>query len=156
MSKFTNKLCPVCRAPFTEDADIVVCPQCGAPHHRVCYMTKNRCGLEEYHAQGYVWNGRLPDEEPEPEPESSDPHHAEYPAGTPAPKVTPAIQDIEDMESPEEYYKKMVERLNDSTRAMTALAFVSCAHTRPRRFSITAGRSVCSAAERMGKDRKYS
>lgn len=115
MSKFTNKLCPVCRAPFTEDADIVVCPQCGAPHHRVCYMTKNRCGLEEYHAQGYVWNGRLPDEEPEPEPENTDPHHAEYPADTPVPKIMPAIQDIEDMESPEEYYKKMVERLNDST-----------------------------------------
>lgn len=118
MSKFTNKLCPVCRAPFTEDADIVVCPQCGTPHHRVCYLTKNKCALEEYHARGYEWNGRLPDEEPEPvsEPEPADPHHAEYPSGTPVPAaITPAIGDFDGAETPEEYYKKMVERLNDAT-----------------------------------------
>lgn len=85
MSRFANKLCPVCRAPFTEGADIVVCPECGTPHHRVCYMTKGKCALEEYHAQGFSWNGRLPDEPAPEKPQSApaDPHHADYPQGTP-------------------------------------------------------------------------
>lgn len=143
MSRFANKLCPICRAPFTEDADIVVCPECGAPHHRVCYLTKNRCALEEYHAQGYVWKGYLPGEEPKREPENADPHHAEYPADTPMPKAMPAIQDIENMESPEEYYRKMVERLNDSTegedgvsiRELCAYACTSVFHY-SRAFSV--------------------
>lgn len=119
MSRFTNKLCPVCRAPFTEGADIVVCPQCGTPHHRVCYLAKNRCGLEEYHAQGFVWKGFLPGDEPAPETRSvsNDPHHAEYPADTPAVSQGNAspMMDMDNIESAEEYYKKMFESLNDNT-----------------------------------------
>ena len=84
MSRFANKLCPACRAPFTEDADVVVCPICGTPHHRVCYMKNGRCALENLHAQGFVWNGRLPDEPaPSVVHEEPDPHHAEYPQGVP-------------------------------------------------------------------------
>lgn len=64
-NRFENKLCPVCRARFTDKADVVVCPICGTPHHRVCYESKGHCGLENLHASGFVWNGRLPDE-PEP------------------------------------------------------------------------------------------
>jgi len=64
-NRFENKLCPVCRARFTDKADVVVCPICGTPHHRVCYETKGHCGLENLHESGFVWNGRLPDE-PEP------------------------------------------------------------------------------------------
>lgn len=83
MTRFENKICPVCRAPFNRDAEIVVCPICGTPHHRICYMTKNKCALEELHENGYVWNGRLPDEpEPQIRAENSaeiDEHHAEYP-----------------------------------------------------------------------------
>ena len=84
-TKFENKICPVCRAPFNREADIVVCPICGTPHHRVCYMVKGKCALEELHETGYIWKGRLPDE-PEPvseKAENVDPHHAEYPQGTP-------------------------------------------------------------------------
>ena len=62
MSRFENKLCPVCRERFTENDDIAVCPECGTPHHRACYLKNNRCGVEELHAQGFVWKGRLPDE----------------------------------------------------------------------------------------------
>lgn len=62
MERFENKICPICRAPFGEKSDIVVCPQCGTPHHRVCYMVKNRCAFEDKHAEGYVWKGYLPDE----------------------------------------------------------------------------------------------
>lgn len=88
MTRFENKICPVCRAPFNREAEIVVCPVCGTPHHRVCYAIKNRCALEELHEQGFVWKGKLPDEqEQQPETasvsESADPHRAVYPADTP-------------------------------------------------------------------------
>lgn len=66
MTRFENKLCPVCRRPFTENDDIVVCPVCGTPHHRACYNEKGGCGVEEWHASGFVWEGHLPGEEPEP------------------------------------------------------------------------------------------
>lgn len=105
MTRFENKLCPVCRKRFTEKDDIVVCPVCGTPHHRACYTEKGGCGVEDQHACGFVWEGRLPDEEPEPSevqeeqpriaPGSQDEynsdqsrdfssdHHAEYPGGVP-------------------------------------------------------------------------
>ena len=97
MPRFENKLCPVCRSRFNEKADIVVCPVCGTPHHRICYLTKNQCALEELHESGWNWNGLLPEEEQELsqrtetdaavsaaiDPPSVDPHHAEYPSGTP-------------------------------------------------------------------------
>lgn len=103
MTRFENKLCPVCRRPFTENDDIVVCPVCGTPHHRACYNEKGGCGVEEWHASGFVWEGHLPGEEPEPsngqeeqsgvdlskhddtEGQSGDysDHRAEYPGGVP-------------------------------------------------------------------------
>ena len=97
MSRFENKLCPACRSRFNEKADVVVCPVCGTPHHRICYLTNNKCALQDIHESGWTWDGMLPDEEPEqvkPEelsavitnavdPPETDPHHAEYPSGTP-------------------------------------------------------------------------
>lgn len=97
MPRFENKLCPVCRSRFNEKADVVVCPICGTPHHRVCYLTNNKCALEDIHETGWTWNGLLPDEQPEKvqredisavisaaiDPPEVDPHHAEYPSGTP-------------------------------------------------------------------------
>lgn len=87
MSRFDNKLCPICRKPLNENSDIVVCPVCGTPHHRACYMMNNRCGVEEYHASGFEWQGRLPWEEPPITVQEeqaaqtgfNDPHQAEYP-----------------------------------------------------------------------------
>ncbi len=103
MSRFFGKLCPVCRSPFGEKDDIVVCPDCGTPHHRACYIKLGKCAVTQHHASGFEWNGRLPDEQQEPvqenaqrsasassyeapqdptESENADPHHAEYPSGT--------------------------------------------------------------------------
>lgn len=70
MFKFLNKMCPVCRERFREGDDIAVCPECGTPHHRACYLVSNKCSFVEFHANGYVWNGRLPDE-PVPVPDIS-------------------------------------------------------------------------------------
>lgn len=41
--KYTNYKCPVCGNQFIEDDDIVVCPDCGTPHHRECYKENGRC-----------------------------------------------------------------------------------------------------------------
>ncbi len=80
MSRFKDSLCPVCRLGFTDNDDVVVCPECGTPHHRACYILTNRCGVEAYHAEGFSWNGRLPDETAaESVRDRFDPHHAEYP-----------------------------------------------------------------------------
>lgn len=86
MSRFTNKLCPVCRERFHDGDDIAVCPECGTPHHRECFLKNKKCGVEEYHAEGFVWNGRLPDE---PKPTASDapeiPAEAEVRSAVPEP-----------------------------------------------------------------------
>ena len=36
-NRYSGLCCPVCKVKFKDDDDIVVCPACGAPHHRSCY-----------------------------------------------------------------------------------------------------------------------
>ena len=62
MFKYSGASCPVCHKKFTEDDDIVVCPDCGAPHHRACYMQNGRCALADSHGSGKAWQ---PPEQPE-------------------------------------------------------------------------------------------
>ena len=48
--------CPVCGKPFQEGDDIVVCPECGAPHHRECYKSLGHCALQDQlHQEGLSW-----------------------------------------------------------------------------------------------------
>jgi len=58
---YTGCRCPVCDQPFNENDDIVACPQCGAPHHRDCWMQEGHCHFEHRHAEGFRW-----EREPEP------------------------------------------------------------------------------------------
>lgn len=46
---YKKYICPVCKAPFTEDDDVVVCPECGTPHHRSCWLENGRCANEGLH-----------------------------------------------------------------------------------------------------------
>lgn len=48
--------CPVCQKPFTQSDDIVVCPVCGAPHHRSCWKAEGRCHFEETHGTPEQWS----------------------------------------------------------------------------------------------------
>ena len=41
--------CPICKAYLFEDDEVAVCPTCGAPHHRECFVSLGHCGLEEFH-----------------------------------------------------------------------------------------------------------
>ena len=44
-----NKQCQICKGYLFEDDDIVICPECGAPHHRDCWQTVGHCGLIDDH-----------------------------------------------------------------------------------------------------------
>lgn len=44
-----NKQCQICHGYLFDDDDIVVCPVCGAPHHRDCWNSIGHCGVEQYH-----------------------------------------------------------------------------------------------------------
>jgi len=52
---YTKESCPVCGKQFTETDDIAVCPVCGTPHHRECYLEQKHCSNEEKHAEGFEW-----------------------------------------------------------------------------------------------------
>lgn len=53
--RYTGETCPVCNQVFQEDDDVVVCPDCGTPHHRKCYLQNKHCANEALHPSGYVW-----------------------------------------------------------------------------------------------------
>lgn len=47
--------CPVCGNKFDNDSDVVVCPECGAPHHRECWEKDGSCFFESMHGDGFAW-----------------------------------------------------------------------------------------------------
>ncbi len=48
---FTKFHCPVCNKNFSENDDVVVCPECGTPHHRECYKITGKCFNENLHGE---------------------------------------------------------------------------------------------------------
>ncbi len=55
MFKFEGLVCDICGKPFDKDSDIVVCPDCGTPHHRECWRELGHCVNEIRHEEGYEW-----------------------------------------------------------------------------------------------------
>lgn len=50
MSKETeSKTCAFCHGILFEEDDVVVCPDCGAPHHRECWQKAGKCAFWEVH-----------------------------------------------------------------------------------------------------------
>lgn len=46
---FKTYICPVCKKNFNDGDDVVVCPECGTPHHRECYSKNGKCFNEAAH-----------------------------------------------------------------------------------------------------------
>lgn len=63
--RYQNTVCPGCGKPFTEDDDIVVCPDCATPQHRECYDKLHSCVNGYLHASGFVWQESETAESPE-------------------------------------------------------------------------------------------
>ncbi len=55
MKDYKKMSCQACGEPFDEQSDIVVCPECGAPHHRECWKASGHCACEGNHSEGYEW-----------------------------------------------------------------------------------------------------
>lgn len=49
--------CGVCSKDFAEDDDVVVCPDCGTPMHRLCYKENKGCPNSEKHGENFVFEG---------------------------------------------------------------------------------------------------
>ena len=55
MEKYLNDKCPVCEKQFVSGDDIVVCPDCGTPHHRECYKNVGHCANVSKHKEGFAF-----------------------------------------------------------------------------------------------------
>ncbi|MDE6035092.1 MAG: DUF2628 domain-containing protein [Ruminococcus sp.] len=62
--KFTGEKCVLCGEVFTDSDNVVVCPECGTPHHRECYKKHGRCGNIYMHGTGQKWQTtrKIPEE----------------------------------------------------------------------------------------------
>lgn len=67
VSNYTGYKCPVCQKTFTDNDDVVVCPECGTPHHRACYLENGHCANIDGHIEGKHWSPS-PEERPRQEP----------------------------------------------------------------------------------------
>lgn len=115
MSRFLNKLCPVCEKRFEENDDIVVCPECGTPHHRACYAKNNACGVVAHHIDGFEWKGALPwEESPAEEPAPAPSEERSEPPSFMAGISTEGSAPFQALEiDPEKAYKEYLEMVND-------------------------------------------
>lgn len=55
MFLYENNNCPVCSKAFEQGDDVVVCPECGTPHHRECYNAAGKCANKKLHGTDFVF-----------------------------------------------------------------------------------------------------
>ncbi|MBE6794895.1 MAG: DUF2628 domain-containing protein [Ruminococcaceae bacterium] len=53
---YKGHVCPVCNKAFESGDDVVVCPECGTPHHRECYDSLGQCINQNRHRENYNYN----------------------------------------------------------------------------------------------------
>ena len=66
--RYANVKCAVCGELFTEKDTVVVCPECGTPHHAACWDRENRCANNALHGTGFVWTFPVEAAPAEPKP----------------------------------------------------------------------------------------
>lgn len=72
--RYENTNCPACGRLFEENDDIVVCPECGTPHHRGCYELLGHCANENLHVENYAFENIQQNPQPEENTEINDPN----------------------------------------------------------------------------------
>lgn len=55
MSAYTGEKCIICQQTFKDNDDIVVCPDCGTPYHRECYVSTGECINTHLHEENGSW-----------------------------------------------------------------------------------------------------
>ena len=55
MGIHTGEKCFVCGQVFTDNDDVVVCPDCGTPYHRACWQKNGACVNLPLHESGKSW-----------------------------------------------------------------------------------------------------
>lgn len=67
---YKKEICPICLKEFAEGDDIVVCPECGTPHHRECWQENGCCANIANHGENFEWHKTQQSEEPsQPKPD---------------------------------------------------------------------------------------
>lgn len=75
MGLYDGLTCPICSKEFEDGDDVVVCPQCGAPHHRQCWVQHGECAFAADHGTEHQWKRpRLKSEEPDSDAEKEGLH----------------------------------------------------------------------------------
>ena len=49
-----NMLCPICKAKLFTD-EVAFCPDCGAPHHKSCFLNNGACAYADTHGTENQW-----------------------------------------------------------------------------------------------------
>jgi len=62
--RYDGIACAACGVPFTDKDEVVVCPRCGAPEHRECWLRAGACVNDALHAGGFVWQSPAFNERP--------------------------------------------------------------------------------------------
>ena len=65
MQEYIGQPCIVCGEAFTEQDDIVTCPDCGTPYHRACWKQNGACINTALHEQGTSWIKQYQEQEKE-------------------------------------------------------------------------------------------
>ncbi len=63
MSKYVGAKCLICEKVFTNNDDVVVCPECGTPYHRDCYLSEGECVNNELHEKNESWKPHYENDE---------------------------------------------------------------------------------------------
>lgn len=56
MAKYDGIKCISCGEIFKDGDDVVVCPECGTPYHRECYLKEGSCINTELHEKNESWS----------------------------------------------------------------------------------------------------